>query len=311
MLPLFIPSPAHGVAYLGPIPIRGYAMSILAGIIAAFFLALHRWRKLGEAGERFENIALVAIVAGIVGARVYWVVIEWNRYFGTGHTEPWYHIFYTWEGGLGIWGAILFGFGTAWLMCRHYRVPFLRLADVVAPAFLMAQAVGRLGNYWNQELYGRPTTLPWGLEIDLAHRVAGFEQYATFHPTFLYEMIWNLLGVAVLLFVLEKKLHFGRGKLFASYIIWYATGRFCVELLRIDPVDSYFGLRVNAWYTLVGWLFGVVLLIVLIKRRPGANEVKPSAANHTEPALEAVDDAKTDIDHTASDQKNETEEPAA
>ncbi|MDR2974629.1 MAG: prolipoprotein diacylglyceryl transferase [Propionibacteriaceae bacterium] len=267
---LFLPSPAHGVYYLGPVPIRGYALSILLGIIVAVVIARHRWKKWGEEVDKLENLLLISIIMGIIGARVYWVVIEWHRYFGANHTEPWYHMFYVWEGGLGIWGGILFGFGTGWLLCRRYDIPFLRLADCVAPAFIIAQGFGRLGNWWNQELYGYPTTLPWALEIDPAHRVAGYEQYATFHPTFLYEMLWDFAGFGLLL-LLEKKLKLGRGKLFASYIIIYATGRFLVELLRIDPVDSYFGLRVNSWATLLGLLFGVGLLIWLSLNRPGPN----------------------------------------
>ncbi|MDR2930773.1 MAG: prolipoprotein diacylglyceryl transferase [Propionibacteriaceae bacterium] len=270
-MPLFLPSPSHGVWYLGPLPIRGYALSILVGIIVAVVIARKRWKSWGENVGQLENLLLVCVVIGIIGARVYWIVIEWHRYFGPGHPEPWYHIFFVWTGGLGIWGGIAFGFLSGWLMCRRYHINFLRLADCIAPAFLIAQGIGRLGNWWNQELYGYPTTLPWALEIDPAHRVPGYEQFATFHPTFLYEMVWNFVGAGFLFFA-EKKFRLGRGKLFASYIIIYATGRFLVESLRIDPVDVYFGLRVNSWATLLGGLFGVGLLIWLIKFRPGPNE---------------------------------------
>lgn len=268
-MPLFLPSPSHGVLYLGPIPIRGYAMSILVGIVVAIVIARRRWIKWGGNPTQFENIGLISIIIGIIGARLYWVIIEWQRYFGPGGT--WYRVFYIWEGGLGIWGAIIFGFLSGWLMCRRYKIPFLRLADCIAPAFLLAQGIGRLGNWWNQELYGLPTTLPWGLEIDLAHRVAGYEQYATFHPTFLYEMIWDVAGFFFLLWA-EKKFKLGRGKLFAAYIVTYATGRFLIELLRIDPVESFWGLRVNSWATLACWIAGVILLIWLVKNRPGPNE---------------------------------------
>jgi prolipoprotein diacylglyceryl transferase len=269
-MPLFLPSPSQGVWYLGPVPIRGYALSILTGIVVAILFARYRWRKWGGDSGQLENIALISVVVGIVGARVYWIVIEWQRYFGPGGV--WYRMFFIWEGGLGIWGGITFGFLTAFLLCRKYGIPFLRLADCVAPAFLIAQGIGRLGNWWNQELYGTPTTLPWGLEIDPRHRVAGYEHYATFHPTFLYEMLWNFSGAAILL-ALEKKLKLGRGKVFALYIAVYATGRFLVELLRIDPVDVVGGLRVNSWATLAGGLFGLGLFLWLLKFRPGANEV--------------------------------------
>ncbi len=314
MIPLYLPSPSHGVWYLGPIPIRGYALSILVGIIVAFILAVHRWKKWGESPEQMENIALLSVIIGIVGARAYWVVIEWDRYFGQGHTEPWYHIFYVWEGGLGIWGGITFGFITAWLLCRHYKIHFLRMADAVAPAFLLAQGIGRLGNWWNQELYGYPSTLPWALEIDPIHRVPGYAQFSTFHPTFLYEMLWDFLGVAVLL-LLEKKLKLGRGKLFATYIIIYAVGRFLVELLRIDPVHVYFGLRVNSWATLLGGVAGVVLLALLVKFRPGPNLPKTVTGAADEETAQAVTDEKagdsqSEPDASAASAEADSEQPA-
>ena len=266
---LFLPSPSNGVWHLGPLPIRGYALSILTGIIIALLIARRRWRAWGENVGQLENLALISVVFGIIGARAYWVAIEWRRYFGP--NGVWYEIFYIWQGGLGIWGGIAGGFLSAWFLARRYQIHFLRIADCIAPAFLIAQGIGRLGNWWNQELYGYPTTLPWGLQIDPVHRVHGYEQYATFHPTFLYEMLWNFTGAA-LLFWAERRFRLGRGKLFACYIITYATGRFLVELLRIDPVNSYFGLRVNSWATLAAGLFGIVLLLWLIKYRPGPNE---------------------------------------
>ena len=265
----FIPSPEHGVWNLGPVPIRGYALSILAGIIVAFLLGRYRWKKQQENIEHFENILLISIVAGIIGARLYWVIIEWKRYFGPGGS--WYHMFFIWEGGLGIWGGITGGFLTALLLCRHYRLSFLTVADCIAPAFLLAQGMGRLGNWWNQELYGLPTTVPWALEIDINHRVPGFTQYETFHPTFLYEMIWNFIGATVLL-LLSRRLKIGRGAIFGLYIIIYAIGRFCIELLRIDPVEVILGLRVNSWVTLIGALVGVVVFVWALKRKPKTSE---------------------------------------
>ena len=265
---LFLPSPSTGVWHLGPLPIRGYALSILTGIVIALWIARRRWRAWGDNVGQLENLALISVIFGIVGARAYWVAIEWRRY--SGPTGVWYEMFYVWQGGLGIWGGITGGFLSAWWLARRYGIDFLRIADCVAPAFLIAQGIGRLGNWWNQELYGYPTTLPWALQIDPAHRVGGYEQYATFHPTFLYEMVWNFAG-AGFLFWAERRFRLGRGKLFACYIITYATGRFMVELLRIDPVDSYFGLRVNSWPTLAAAIFGVILLLWLVKHRPGPN----------------------------------------
>ncbi|MCL2470628.1 MAG: prolipoprotein diacylglyceryl transferase [Propionibacteriaceae bacterium] len=269
-MPLFLPSPAHGVWYLGPVPIRGYAMSILAGIVVAFILARHRWKKWGGDTNQFETMTLVSVIVGIIGARIYWIIIEWPRYFGPEGT--WYRMFFVWEGGLGIWGGITFGFITGWLLCRHYKIPFLRLADSIAPAFLIAQGIGRLGNWWNQELYGLPTTLPWALKIDVEHRVAGYEQYATFHPTFLYEMLWDILGALVLLW-LERRFRLGRGKVFALYIAIYAIGRCWIEFLRIDPVQIVGGLRINVWPTMAGGVVGIVLFLWLAKHRPGPNEI--------------------------------------
>ena len=301
-MPLFLPSPAHGVWYLGPIPVRGYALSILTGIIVAFFLARHRWKKWGHDAGQLENIILVSVILGIVGARIYWVAIEWPRYFGPDGT--WYRMFYVWEGGLGIWGGIAAGFLSGAILARKYHIRFLELADCIAPAFLIAQGIGRLGNWWNQELYGYPTTLPWGLEIDPAHRMPGFEQYATFHPTFLYEMLWNFAGAAVLL-LLEKKLKLNGGKVFALYITIYATGRFLVELLRTDPVAVIAGLRINSWVTLAGGVFGIGLLLWLSRRNRRADHTDapvtaddtPADADVATPAATAT----TDADDTPAD----------
>jgi len=270
-------------------------LSILTGIVIAFALGRHRWKTWGGSVTHFENIALVSVIAGIVGARIYWIIIEWPLYFGPDGT--WYKMFFVWEGGLGIWGGIAGGFLSGWLMCRKYSIRFLRLADAIAPAFLIAQGIGRLGNWWNQELYGLPSTLPWALEIDPLHRVAGYSQYATFHPTFLYEMLWDFAGAAALL-LLERRLRLGRGKLFASYIVTYATGRFLIEFLRIDPVATVWGLRVNAWPTLAGAIFGVVLLIWLLRNRPGPNEIETVASDADNPGS----DQESDPDTSVSDQ---------
>ncbi|MDR0990888.1 MAG: prolipoprotein diacylglyceryl transferase, partial [Propionibacteriaceae bacterium] len=201
MIPLFIPSPAQAVWHLGPVPIRAYALCVLAGIILAWFIVRYRWRRLGGNVEKLENLLLVTAVSGIVGARLYYILIEWPRYFGP--DGVWYQAFFIWQGGLGIWGGVVGGGLAAFLMARHYRFNFPALADCFAVALPLAQAIGRFGNYFNQELYGRPTDLPWGLLIDPAHRVAGYYNDATFHPTFLYEALWNIALAAFLLFVVE------------------------------------------------------------------------------------------------------------
>lgn len=277
MTPLFIPSPPTGVWYLGPIPIRAYALSIITGIILGWWISGRRWRARGGSPETLDGILVWAVFAGIIGARVYHVVTDPELYFAPG--REWWRIFYIWEGGLGIWGAVAFGAVAAWWRARRAGVSFAALADVIAPGLLVAQAMGRVGNYFNQELYGRPTTLPWGLEIDPAHRIPGYEQYATYHPTFLYELLWCLVGAGVLV-LLEKRLRLGRGKLFASYIVWYTLGRFWIEGLRIDTVNHFDGLRLNSYTSLIVFVLGVALLVLLLVKRPGlsAEPIEPRAA---------------------------------
>jgi prolipoprotein diacylglyceryl transferase len=277
--PLFIPSPSVGVWYLGPIPIRAYALSIIAGIVLGWWITGRRWRARGGTQETLDGILIWAVLAGIVGARIYHVITDAELYFGPGRT--WYRMFYIWEGGLGIWGAVAGGALAAWWGCRRAHVSFAALADVVAPGLLVAQAVGRIGNYFNQELYGGPTTLPWGLEIDAAHRLSGYEQYATYHPTFLYELLWCLLGAGILVLV-ERRLRLGRGKLFAAYIVWYTLGRFWVEGLRIDPANRFGGFRLNSYTSIIVFVAGVALLVALVITRPGLSPVP------IEPAREHV-----------------------
>jgi len=276
---LFIPSPSVGVWYLGPIPIRAYALSIIAGIVLGWWITGRRWRARGGTQETLDGILIWAVLAGIVGARIYHVITDAELYFGPGRT--WYRMFYIWEGGLGIWGAVAGGALAAWWGCRRAHVSFAALADVVAPGLLVAQAVGRIGNYFNQELYGGPTTLPWGLEIDAAHRLLGYEQYATYHPTFLYELLWCLLGAGILVLV-ERRLRLGRGKLFAAYIVWYTLGRFWVEGLRIDPANRFGGFRLNSYTSIIVFVAGVALLVALVITRPGLSPVP------IEPAREQV-----------------------
>jgi prolipoprotein diacylglyceryl transferase len=234
---------------------------------------------------------LITVISGIIGARIYFVAIEWRRFFGPGGT--WYHIFYLWQGGLGIWGGVTCGALAVFLVARHYKFNFLVLADCIAPGLALAQGVGRLGNYWNQELYGRPTDLPWGLEIAPANRVPGFETFATFHPTFLYEMVWNLaLGASLLLVSRRRRL--GPGRLFTSYVLFYAIGRSLVESFRIDPVEVIHGWRINSLVTLVGGVVGLLWLIWLVKWGPKtADPVTKIAARPLDGEAELVEAEST------------------
>jgi len=190
---LFIPSPSSGVWHLFGLPLRAYALCIIVGIIVGGVIASRRWRARGGTPDTLELVIAVAIPCGIVGARIYHVITDYQLYFGPGR-DP-LDALKIWNGGLGIWGAVAGGVLGGYLVGRRRKVRFPAMLDAVAPGLVVAQAIGRLGNWFNQELFGRPTTLPWGLEIDERYRPTAYEQYATFHPTFLYELLWNL-GVA-------------------------------------------------------------------------------------------------------------------
>jgi prolipoprotein diacylglyceryl transferase len=221
-----IPSPSDGVWQLGPLPIRAYALCIIAGVVAAVWLGNKRWIARGGSAGTVSDLAVVAVPLGLVGARLYHVATDWQLYFGPGK-DP-LRALQIWNGGLGIWGAIAAGAFGAWWVCHRRGVPFLAMADALAPSLALAQAIGRLGNWFNQELFGAPTTLPWALEIDPEHRPDGYEQYATFHPTFLYELIWNL-GVAGLVLWADRRFRLGHGRAFALYVAAYTLGRGWIE----------------------------------------------------------------------------------
>jgi prolipoprotein diacylglyceryl transferase len=198
------------------------------------------------------------------------VITDYQLYFGAGR-QP-LNALKIWEGGLGVWGAIAFGVLGGYLVARRRRIAFPAVLDAIAPAILVAQAIGRLGNWFNQELFGRPTTLPWGLEIAPQYRPAGYDQFATFHPTFLYEMLWNL-AAAVLLVWLDRRFRLGHGKVFALYVLLYCGGRFWIEALRIDTVNEIGGFRLNNYTALIGFIVALVWLIWLIRNRPGREEI--------------------------------------
>ena len=244
----FIPSPETGVWYLGPVPLRAYAVCILAGIFAAIAIAERRHVAAGGRKGLVSDVALWAVPFGIIGGRIYHVISDAQLYFGAGRNPV--DALKIWEGGLGIWGAITAGALGVWIGARRHGVPFSDLAHAIAPGLLVAQAVGRLGNYANQELFGRPTTVPWALEIDPIHRPAGFEQFATFHPTFLYELLWNLAAFVVLVAV-DRRWRMRGDQLFALYAMLYTAGRFWIELLRIDTANHILGMRLNNWTSLL------------------------------------------------------------
>jgi prolipoprotein diacylglyceryl transferase len=290
MIPAAIPSPAEGVWYLGPVPLRAYAFAILAGIVIAVLLTQRRWRERGGDPDQVLEITFWAVPFGIVGGRLYHVITSPAAYFGEGG-DPW-KAFAIWEGGLGIWGAVALGAVGAYIGCRRLGVSFPVFADALAPGLLIAQAIGRLGNWFNQELFGGPTTLPWGLQIDDAHLPAGFPSGTLFHPTFLYELLWNLAGAALIIW-LDRRWRLGHGRVFWLYVVVYTTGRLWIELVRIDPANTFLGLRINVWTSIIVGLGALVAFVVVGRRHPGRETTTLLTAGTT-----AQDDEVAEHDST-------------
>ncbi len=259
MIALSLPSPGQGVWHLGPFPVRAYALCI----VAAVWLADRRWVARGGKPGVIQDIALWAVPFGIVGGRLYHVVTDPELYFGSGR-DP-INALYIWHGGLGIWGAIALGAVGAWIGARRGGVRLGEIAGVLAPALPLAQAIGRWGNWFNQELFGGPTDLPWGLRIAPDHRPSGYENDATFHPTFLYESLWDL-GVVGLVLWVERRFQIAGGRLFAVYVMGYTAGRGWIEYLRIDTVNHVLGLRLNVWTSVIVFL-GAAVYFVMAGRR--------------------------------------------
>jgi prolipoprotein diacylglyceryl transferase len=241
-----IPSPHSGTIDVGPFSIHLYGVMLLLAIAACVALTGYRWVKWGGDWDLVFRVAVWGVAFGIVGARLYHDVTSWSEVKAI---DAWWAPFAVWKGGLGVWGGILLGvLAGAWIVHRSGNSVRLFM-DAVAPGLLLAQGIGRWGNWFNQELFGKPTSLRWGLEIDEAHRGA-YIQYTTFHPTFLYEFIWDVVGVIMLLLV-DRFFRIRRPALFALYVSWYCFGRFFEELLRIDPAHEYLGLRLNGYVSIV------------------------------------------------------------
>ena len=269
-----IPSPSQGVWYLGSLPLRAYGIIIAVGMIVGVWWTSRRYAARGGNPDTIFDVALWAIPLGVVGARLYHVVTSPEAYFGPGG-DPWLAL-QIWRGGLGIWGGVAFGALGAFLAVKRAGVRFGPIADSLAPALLVAQAIGRWGNWFNQELFGAPTTLPWGLQIDAAHLPAGYPVGTLFHPTFLYECLWNLAGAALIV-ALERRRRFAAGQLFGMYLMVYTAGRAWIEMLRIDDAHTIAGLRLNVWTSLAVFLLGVALF-VLAGRLDRPREVAGDAA---------------------------------
>ena len=294
MLTASIPSPAQGVWHIGPFPLRAYALCILAGVFVAVWWTDRRYRALGGPRDTALDVALVAVPVGIIGARLYHVVTSPDAYFGPGGDPV--RIVQIWRGGLGIWGGVAAGLAAAaWLM-RRRGLRLAPLTDAVAPALLVAQAVGRVGNWFNQELFGAPTALPWGLEIDDAHLPAGCAPGTLFHPTFLYEALWNLAGAALLV-LLERRLRrcdgAVGGRLIWAYLMVYTAGRAWIEHLRVDEAAIVLGLRLNEWTAMIVFLVGLVGFVAAGRR--GADD-----AIAVGPAPDPADAGSDDEDRHAT-----------
>jgi prolipoprotein diacylglyceryl transferase len=241
-----IPSPHSSTIDVGPFAIHLYGVMLLLAIAACVALTGWRWVRWGGDWDLIFRVAVWGVAFGIVGARLYHDITSWSE---VKQIDAWWAPFAVWKGGLGVWGGILFGvLAGAWIVRRSGQSVRLMM-DAVAPGLLLAQGIGRWGNWFNQELFGKPTDLPWGLEIDANHR-GSYIQYDTFHPTFLYEFIWDVFGVIVLLLV-DRRFRIRRPALFALYVSIYTFGRFFEELLRIDPAHEYLGLRLNAYVSIV------------------------------------------------------------
>jgi len=269
-----IPSPSTGELELGPISIHAYGLMLLLAIAACIWLTGVRWVRQGGDWDLVFRVAVWGVAAGIVGARAYHVVTSWDEV-----PDEWWGPFAVWKGGLGVWGGIFFGTIAGAIVVWRSGASVRRFADAVAPGLLLAQAVGRWGNWWNQELYGKPTDRPWGLEIDPEHRISGYLTNETFHPTFLYESLYDLLGVGVLLLI-DRLWRIRPPGLFALYVAYYTAGRFFIEELRIDPAHEFGGLRLNSWVSLVLFVLSLAFFIYwqFIRPRRHPEEAEPGPA---------------------------------
>lgn len=331
VLPLSIPSPdpAWQIFNLGQwfrdigltwfpwdVNIHAYALCILAGIVAAIVLTNVRLTRRGAEPWVILDVAIWAVILGLVGARAYHVLTHPGDYFGEGRNtwnpfEPG-SVWAIWEGGNAIFGSLLGGAVGVWLGCRLTGLRFWTVADAIAPGLLLAQALGRVGNWFNRELYGLPTDLPWGLEIESDNPAfpSGLPEGTLFHPTFLYELLWNLVGV-VLLLLAERRFRLQWGRVLALYLIWYGIGRAWFESIRIDPSELLLGIRVNVWAALLAVVLGIVLFIRQSRRHPGVEPSPYLRGREWSPEAEVDSgDTYSETDEPGDDAAVVAEEPA-
>jgi prolipoprotein diacylglyceryl transferase len=285
-LPASIPSPDQGVWHLGPFPIRAYALCILVGIAVAIWMGERRYQARGGRPGAVMDLSVWMVPFGVIGGRLYHVVTTWSAYFGP-DGDPW-RALRIWEGGLGIWGAVAMGALGGWIGARRSGIALPPLADAIAPGIVLAQGIGRLGNWFNNELYGSLTTLPWGLRVHRWDETAGRAVTGsdgapallpgTYHPTFLYELLWDV-GVCLALVWVDRRWRVGHGRLFALYVALYTAGRFWIELLRIDQAEHILGLRLNVWTSLLVFAGAMAYFVISARRRPGRESVVERVAS--------------------------------
>ena len=309
-----IPSPAWSYFDLGPLRVHAYALCILVGIVVATLITNRRLVARGAEKWIVLDVILFAIPIGIIGARAYHVLTHPGDYFYSG-ADLW-RTLYIWEGGNAIFGSLLGGAVGAWIGTRFSGLRFWSFADAVAPALLIAQACGRVGNWFNHELYGLPTTLPWGLEIEASNPAypIGLPEGTLFHPTFLYEIIWNVIGAGVII-LLERKVMLRWGKAFAVYLIWYGLGRSAFEAIRIDPSETFLGVRTNIWAAWAAVVVGLVIIWWQSRRHPGLEPsvYLPGRSPADRQAAKALD-SSAETETTGNDAavaSNSTTEPPA
>jgi prolipoprotein diacylglyceryl transferase len=276
----FLPSPPNNGFYLGPLFVHYYGLAYVFAVLAAVLVTAHRWEAVGGNRQLVYDVALWAFPAGVIGGRLYFLATSWNEI-----PPHWWGPFAVWDGGLGIWGGIALGTLVGISVLRRHGANVPLFMDAAAPALLVAQAIGRIGNYFNQELFGEPSKLPWALEISPAHRPAAYAHFATFQPTFLYEIIWNLLLAAALVWLGRHRTIRPPG-LFALYVAGYSFARIGEELIRIDPAHHIFGLRLNFYIATLLCLAGLAWF-VKIQRGAAAAPDAPQAPPEAVPQSEA------------------------
>jgi prolipoprotein diacylglyceryl transferase len=278
----YIPPPPGSEFTLGPLHLRAYGLLIAVGVFAAVWLADRRWQNQGGEAGVISAIALWAVPGGLIGARLYHVVTDFELYDGTPNHSP-VNAFKIWNGGLGIWGGVAGGVLVGWVVVRHRHLDMRAMLDACAPALPLAQAIGRWGNYFNQELFGRPTRLPWALRVDSAHVALlpqSLQRYTTFQPTFLYESLWDLVVVLLVIWVGDH-VKLRKGYLFVVYVASYTFGRFWTEYLRIDFAHKFLGLRLNDWVSIV--VFASATILLALRGRPDPEQTDQAAGDDALP----------------------------